>query len=147
MTSIDFYIQVDDKLDLARKLCAKALANKARMVLWLADRAGCQNLSRLIWSQPSTGFIPHCANADPLAAVTPIIIDCDSGPFPHDHVLVNLRTEIPPFFSRFERMIEIVSAIDDDDKRAARERYRHYRDRGYELRTHDLARLANAGMH
>jgi DNA polymerase-3 subunit chi len=52
-------------------------------------------------------------------------------------VLVNLRAEWPPFFGRFERLIEIVST-DEDDRSRARERYKFYRDRGYQIRTHDL---------
>ncbi len=144
MTSIDFYTNVDDKHDLARKLCAKALASRARMMLWLPDQVACQRLSRSIWSLPPTGFIPHCGAQDPLAAKTPIILDCEAGPFPHDEVLVNLRSEVPPFFSRFQRLIEIVSANDEDDKRQARSRFRHYRDRGYEMRTHDMAPVSNA---
>lgn len=144
MTSIDFYTQVDDKHDFARRLCTKALASRARILIWLADPTESQKLSRLLWSVPSTGFVPHCAASDPLAARTPIVLDHAAGPFPHDDVLVNLRCEVPPFFSRFQRMIEIVSASDEDDKREARERFRHYRDRGYELRTHDMAKLAAA---
>ena len=140
MTTIDFYVHVDDKHDTVRKLCSKALATKARLVLWTADRAASQRLSKLLWSVPSTGFVPHVSGTDPLAAVTPIILDCEAGPFPHDEVLVNLRTEVPPFFSRFQRLIEIVSASDEDDRRDARDRFRHYRDRGYEIRTHDMAR-------
>lgn len=138
MTTIDFYVQATDKNEVVRRLCGKALATKARIVLWVQDHAACQRLSRLIWSTPSTGFVPHCSAADPLAAVTPVILDCESGPFPHDDVLINLRSEIPPFFSRFQRLIEIVSVVDEDDKREARSRFRHYRDRGYEIRTHDL---------
>lgn len=145
MTNIDFYTQVDDKHDFARKLCAKALANRARLLIWLQDPGACQKLSRLLWSVPSTGFVPHCISSDPLAARTPIVLDCTSGPHPHDEVLVNLRNEVPPFFSRFQRMIEIVSAADEDDKREARDRFRHYRDRGYELRTHDMAKIAASG--
>ena len=56
-------------------------------------------------------------------------------------MLLNLRGEWPPFFSRFERLIEIVS-LDDEDKRLARERYKFYRDRGYEIRNHDLSKSA-----
>jgi len=144
VTSIDFYTNVADKHDLARKLCTKALANRARMVLWLPDQAACQRLSRSIWSLPPTGFVPHCSAEDPLAAKTPIILDYATGPFPHDEVLVNLRSEVPPFFSRFQRMIEIVSATDEDDKREARSRFRHYRDRGYEMRTHDMSVVSSA---
>jgi DNA polymerase-3 subunit chi len=139
VTSIDFYTQVDDKYDFARRLCLKALATRVRLLLWLPDAAACQRLSRLLWSTPATGFVPHCSADDKLAAVTPIVLDTGAGPFPHDDVLINLRDELPPFFSRFQRMIEIVSASDDDDKERARGRYRHYRDRGYEIRTHDMA--------
>ena len=142
MTNIDFYTQVDDKRELARRLCVKALASRARLVLWLPDPPACQRVSKLLWSMPAISFIPHCMTGDKLAPVTPILLDCDAGPYPHDEVLVNLRNEVPPFFSRFQRMIEIVSAEDEDDKQQARARYRHYRDRGYEIRTHDMARAA-----
>ena len=37
-----------------------------------------------------------------------------------------------------QRLIEIVS-LDEEDRRRARERYKFYRDRGYEIRTHDLS--------
>ena len=53
-------------------------------------------------------------------------------------VLVNLTGAPPPFFSRFERLAEIV-ATDESAVAAGRERYRYYRERGYELRAHNLA--------
>jgi DNA polymerase-3 subunit chi len=88
---------------------------------------------------PPIGFVPHCAPDDPLAAETPVIIDCSGDNLLHDEVLLNLRTESPLFFGRFQRLIEIVS-LDDEDRRAARERFRFYRERGYEIRTHDLSK-------
>ena len=51
-------------------------------------------------------------------------------------MLVNLHAEPPPFFSRFERLAEIVGV--DDAAAAGRERYKFYRERGYELRAHDM---------
>ncbi|RDJ93817.1 DNA polymerase III subunit chi, partial [Lacticaseibacillus rhamnosus] len=45
------------------------------------------------------------------------------------------------FFSRFQRLVEIVGT-DASDRQAARERYRFYRDRGYEIRTHQLGEPA-----
>ena len=138
MTRIDFYHRVGDKHELVRRLCAKALGARARMLLWPADAEACQRLSRYLWSVPATGFLPHVPASDRLAASTPIILDCAPEQFPHDDVLVNLRAEIPPFFSRFRRLIEVVSAA-EDDVREARERYRYYRDRGYELATHDMS--------
>ena len=109
-------------------------------MLWAEDREACQRLSRVLWSEPATGFVPHVASHDPLAPVTPIIVDCDASQLPHDDVLVNLRREVPPFFSRFRRLLEIVASADEDEAREARARFRYYRDRGYELRTHDMAR-------
>ena len=139
MTQIDFYVQVSDKHETVRKLCSKALAADAKLVIWTADAAASARLSRLLWSIPSTGFLPHCLSTDPLAARTPIVLDYLGETFPHDQVLINLRAEVPTFFSRFQRLIEVVSATDAEDKQRARERFRYYRDRGYEIRTRDLA--------
>lgn len=147
MTQIDFYVQVSDKHETVRKLCNKALASGAKLVIWTLDSAASERLSRMLWSIPSIGFVPHCSSTDPLAARTPIVLDYLGEIFPHDQVLINLRSEVPAFFSRFERLIELVSADDDDDKQHARERFRYYRDRGYEIRTHDLTRnLASAAI-
>jgi DNA polymerase-3 subunit chi len=53
-------------------------------------------------------------------------------------VLLNLRAEWPPFFGRFERLVEIIST-DEDDRQSGRERWKFYKDRGYEMRIHDLS--------
>jgi len=98
-----------------------------------------QYIDRLLWTTPPTGFVPHCRPEDPLATLTPVIVGEAAAPLPHDEVLVNLRVEWPPFFSRFQRLVEIVSR-DEGDRAGARERYRFYRDRGYEIRTHDLSK-------
>jgi DNA polymerase-3 subunit chi len=142
MTQIDFYVQVDDRQETARKLCGKALGASAKLVIWCADQNAGQRLSRLLWSIPATGFLPHCFAADPLAPRTPILLAWEDGAFAHDDILINLRDEVPAFFSRFERLIEIVST-DEADKRSARDRFRYYRDRGYEIRTHDMTGNGN----
>ena len=75
----------------------------------------------------------------PLAADTPILIGHaleHAGPAA---VLVNLHSSPPPFFSRFERLAEIVGT-DDADAAAGRERWKFYKERGYELRAHNLSR-------
>jgi DNA polymerase III subunit chi len=40
-------------------------------------------------------------------------------------------------------LIEIVAG-GEEDKQRARDRYKFYRDRGYEIRTHDLAKAGGA---
>ncbi len=139
MTQIDFYTHVEDKLKTACTLAAKAFARGLRLTAYCPDPETAQRLDRLLWTTPATGFLPHCGPDDPLAAETPVIIDCGGDNLLHDQVLLNLRPEWPPFFSRFQRLIEIVS-LEDADRTGARERFRFYRDPGYEIPTHDLSK-------
>jgi len=139
MTQIDFYTHVDDKLKTACTLTGKAFARGLKVTVFCPDPELAQRVDRLLWTAPAIGFVPHCAPDDPLAQDTPVIVDYRGDPLLHDEVLVNLRPEWPPFFSRFQRLLEIVSR-DDADRAAARERFRFYRDRGYDIRTHDLSK-------
>ena len=59
-------------------------------------------------------------------------------------VLVNLAPVPPPFFSRFERLAEIAPR-DEAGAAAARDRFRFYRERGYDMRTHNLGDRAPRG--
>ena len=137
MTEVLFYANADNKLQTACTLTAKALARGMRVMLFTPDSATTERLSKLIWSAPATGFVPHCRSADRLAPVTPVIVDHVAEPLIHDQVLVNLCELTPPFFSRFQRLVEIVGT-EEVDRAAARARFRFYRDRGYEIRTHNL---------
>jgi DNA polymerase-3 subunit chi len=140
MTSIDFYTHVADRLEVAARLVAKAFAQHGRVRVLTPDPGTTDALDRRLWLKPPTAFLPHCRVDAVLAAQTPIWVDhSDDHPGPAA-VLINLRTEPPSFFSRFERLAEIVGA-DEADTAAGRERYRFYRERGYELRTHSLAEL------
>jgi len=139
MTQIDFYTHVEDKLKTACTLAGKACAHGLRLTVCCPDPETAQRLDRLMWTTPPTGFVPHCGPDDPLAADTPVIIDCGGDNLLHDEVLLNLRPECPQYFSRFRRLIEIVG-VEDADRAGARERFRFYRDRGYEIRTHDLSK-------
>ena len=138
MTQIDFYTHVEDKLNTAARLAAKAYRQGMRSTVLCSNAESAQRFDRLLWITPAIGFIPHCFADDPLARVTPIVLDWRSTEIINDDLLPNLGEERPPSFSRFRRLIEIV-ALDDEDRHAARERYKFYRDRGYDIRTHDLS--------
>ncbi len=141
MTEIDFYFHVEDKLRTTCALSAKASQRGLRVLAYCADSESGQKLSRMMWTTPATGFLPHCSSTDKLASVTPIIISSDINEPPHDQLLINLRDEQPSFFGRFQRLIEVVS-LDEDDRQRARERFKFYRDRGYQIRSHDMSREA-----
>ncbi|MEP7182928.1 MAG: DNA polymerase III subunit chi [Betaproteobacteria bacterium] len=138
MTTIDFYTRCGNRLEVAAKLVAKAWAQHGSVRVLTADAAATADFDRLLWLWPPTGFLPHCRLDSPLAGETPILVDHVADHEGPAAVLINLHPSPPPFFSRFERLAEIVSR-DDGDVAAGRERFRFYRERGYELRAHDLS--------
>ncbi len=142
MTSIDFYFNAGDRLDVACRLAGKALQQKKRVLLYAPQAELAQKLDRMLWTAQAVSFIPHCAAHDPLAAETPVLIASDDEAPAHAcEVLVNLSAECPPFFERHERLLEIV-AQDEAERQAGRARFKFYRDRGYAIRSHDLAQGA-----
>ena len=142
MTSIDFYFNADDPLGVACRLAGKALQQKKRVLIYAPQPELAQKIDRLLWTSQSVSFIPHCYAHDPLAAVTPVLIAADDGPQAAAcEVLLNLSPDCPPFFERHERLLEIV-AQEEEQVVAGRARFKFYRDRGYELRSHDLAKAA-----
>lgn len=138
MTQIDFYTHVADKHRVACVLTAKALDRGLRVAIY-GDGDSTDTMDRLLWTTPPIGFIPHCRPQHRFAGQTPVVLYREPEEPIHDEVLLNLDRDRPPFFSRFQRLIEIVS-LDPADREAARERYRFYRDRGYDIRTHDLGK-------
>ena len=139
MTEITFYFNSPDKLATARALAHKVFEQKKKVLIFSADARTLGALDTLLWSVPPTGFLPHCRASDAMAAETPVLLTSDPDALPHHEILMNLDGERPANFSRFERLLEIVSRDDDDDRARARERFKFYRDRGYEIVRHDLA--------
>ena len=139
MTSIDFYFNAADRLEVACRLAGKALQQKKRVLIYAPQADDAQRLDRLLWTTQAVSFIPHCMAHDPLAADTPVLIATgDEAAGANCEVLVNLAAEHPPFFERHERLLEIV-AQEDGEKQAGRARFKYYRERGYALKSHDLA--------
>lgn len=138
MTSVDFYFNAADKLQVACRLAGKALAQGKRLLIYAPQAETAQSIDRLLWTWPATGFVPHCRAGDALAAETPVLIAAEADAAAPCDILLNLGPETPPAFERFERLLEVV-ARDDGDRQAARARYRFYRERGYRVADHDLA--------
>ena len=133
MTRIDFHSNVPDKIAYACRLVRKARAANCRIVLLTADRNDLATLDQALWTFSAQDFLPHVMAGDPLAGATPVILTySDQAELPHHQILINLSTNTPEHFARFERMFEVISA-DDADKTAGRERYRFYQQRGYPL--------------
>jgi DNA polymerase-3 subunit chi len=150
MTKVDFYTGSPDKLRTACQLSHKAMQSGVRAVISAPDAATTDALDKLLWHYPATAFIPHSRSDAgtseqipvPNLSKWPVIINHGSDKFPHHELLISLHDECMPFFSRFERVIEIISS-DAEDSRMGRERFKFYRDRGYELHHIDLSKTQN----
>lgn len=140
MTRVDFHFNVHDKVDYGCRLIRKIRRAGNRAVVFCDDAAELHRLDVTLWSFGPLEFIPHVPASHPLAARTPVLLTAAESDLPASHyeVLVNLGRETPPFFTRFERLVEVVGHQDDDRSRA-RQRFRFYKDRGYPLATHEVA--------
>lgn len=135
MTEIDFYIleqeSDQERLRYACRLTEKGYQLGHRVYLHCADAASAELLGRLLWSFRAGSFVPH----DPAGSEpeTPVHVGYDFEPREGCELLINLSDSVPPFFARFERLMEVVGAA---GKAAGRERFRFYKERGYTLRHH-----------
>lgn len=141
MTEITFYTFADDPLDVARRLAAKAHGQGRKVMIYAPDAAAADAIDRLLWTSPALGFVPHCRDSDALASETPVLIGTNADALASADVMINLHSDPPPAFARFERLVEIVGR-DAAGRELGRARYRFYQARGYALSTHDLSRRA-----
>jgi len=138
VTSIDFYFNAEDRLQVACRLAGKAVSQKKRMLIYAPDAELAGRIDKMLWTWPAIGFVPHVPAHDALASETPVLIAGGEETPAGIDVLLNLSAQCPPHFERFERLLELVG-VEDEDKKSGRERYRFYRDRGYPIANHDLA--------
>ena len=144
MTEIEFHVNVADKLHYSCRLLRKVVRSGAKAVV-TAEAEMLAQLDQLLWQFSATEFLPHClANAPAhTLAITPVLLAEQLDGCPADSVLINLGQGVPANFERFERFIEVASDL-PDDLGSARTRWKHYKDRGYSLKRHELQTAAVA---
>ena len=141
MTKVDFYLLGTGNN--SRALFACRLAEKVwrlghRVYLLAADSPAANQLDELLWTFSQGSFVPHALyRQEEDADNHPVLIGHAEPPAALSDVLISLSAEVPAWFSRFTRVVEMVGAS-EDDKARARERFRFYRERGYPLETHNL---------
>lgn len=147
MTKVSFYVlqsaaqQDKDRLLLACRIAEKALRaaveKPSLTYIYCPDVAELATLDDLLWTFRQGSFVAH----EKLGAVrdwtdaAPVIIGSEEPAKELNGVLINLAAEVPLFFSRFERVAEIIGNAGRDSGRL---RYQFYKDRGYPLETHKI---------
>jgi DNA polymerase III subunit chi len=142
---IDFYIldqaSGQKSLHFACRLLEKAYAENQRVYIQVNSKEEAERLDTFLWTYRDDSFLPHnLYDQATHSCPPPIQIGYNETPKDYsnsNNILLNLSREIPGFFKQFERVIEIVFS-DSRVQQLARERYRYYRDQGYEMNTHKL---------
>lgn len=143
MTRVDFYIlphaeaSATQRLDFACRLTEKALANQHRILLTVDDAEAAAALDKALWAFKPESFIPHQIVTDGVSSKCQVEISfAESSPDHHD-MLINLATQLPPHFSQFKRLAEIVTQI-PEVLESTREHYSYFKQRGYPINHHKL---------
>ncbi len=152
MTQIDFYILATDSNDswlrFACRITAKARQQKLQVYLHSETEADATRLDGLLWTFSQGSFIPHrlVRKDSDVPFEEPVLIGRDdlvaelpaaTAVSQRWDLMINLTTQVPDFFSRYDRIVEVIDA-NPARRENGRERFRFYRDRGYELKTHNI---------
>ncbi len=145
MTRVDFYVIADEseaaRLSVACRLAEKAHVHGHSVHVHTEDQAQAKSLDAFMWSFRDGGFVPHALVDDDIntrfPGAAPIQIGHGQEPGANTEILINLGASVPDFFSRLDRVMEIVGG-NTATRASARERFKFYRDRGYDLKSHNL---------
>lgn len=139
MTRVGFYVvqaaEPGQRLAVAVRLADKAFQRGHRIFINAADEAQARALDELMWSFRPSSFLPHGLHGQEHSDT--VAIGWGQEPQNHSDLLINLQLEIPSFFSRFQRVAEVVTQ-DPASLDALRASWTFYKERGYQLEKHDL---------
>ena len=138
MTKVDFYIlQTGSREHTACKLIEKAFGLGHRIYVHAGSEEQLEKIDNLLWTYRAGSFIPHQRYQSDSSEDSPVQLGIHDAPNVDSDVLINLATEVPLFFSRFQRVAELVGP-DEQAKVLGRQNFQFYRDRGYSLNTYNL---------
>lgn len=141
MTRVDFYlVGGNGKRELFTcRLVQKIYQQGHRAYVLVESDTQAQALDNALWTFNESSFVPHALHREDrhADADSPVLLGTGEPPADIHDVLILLSAETPAWFSRFERVAEVVGNS-DNERASARERFRFYRDRGYPLDTHEV---------
>lgn len=140
MTRIDFYIltssQEASRFDFAARLCEKAYRQNWRALILTPDEDAAGKVSQTFWHFRPESFLAHSILGQ-TELPSSIRISAGADDADHHDLLINLTQAVPPMFSRFKRMAEIV-VQSPDVLAGTRQNYSFYKKRGYPVITNNI---------
>ena len=141
MPRVDFYILTtpskQDTLRLACRLAEKAWRMGHRVYVATDSADAARKVDAFMWTFRPDSFVPHGRYPEDADGEFPILVGHAKTPQEWGEVLINLTHSIPDLHQSFRRVAEFVSD-DDESRRLGRDRYRYYRDQGYDVDSHRL---------
>ena len=138
---VDFYVvngqQERDREIFACRLAEKAYKQGLQILLRTSDEAQTYAIDNLLWSYSQGSFVPH--SADRNDKDSPVRVWHEQCAEDQADLLINLNTRGPIDPAAYARIAEVIN--EDPERRAmARERYKTYRDQGFEVSSHNVGR-------
>ena len=137
MTKIDFYLVKGDELLFACRLIALMYRRGHKVHVQTPSIEYAKALDEKLWNYSEDAFIPHSLKEHQFDSPIKICTETDSPE--HKDVFVNLSRSTPKFFSRFDRVAEVVPE-NELERSFARKAYAYYKERGYEVSYHKMGR-------
>ena len=138
MPRVDFYILGEGQTK--ERFCCE-LAGKIRkqdkdIYIQAESREHADSLDDLMWTYRDISFLPHAIQGEQ-SDLDSIIIGWQDPLADADSVMINLAQDIPALAEDYERVVEIV---EDNHRNEGRNRYKRYRDAGFDMHNHDMSK-------
>lgn len=138
---VDFYLLESDqnsaRLNVACRLLEKAYLRGHKVFVLCNNKEDAELIDELLWTFKEDSFIPHNLQGEGPEPPPPIQIGYEKEPRGFNDILLNMTAEIPPFYTKFKRVMELV-INSEAEKEQSRAHYREYRAQGCELHTHAI---------
>jgi DNA polymerase III subunit chi len=137
MPQITFHVVTeaapDAHLRVACRLAEEAVDQGQQVFVRVADDAQAKRIDDLLWTFGDRSFLPHelATSPDHQPSHQRIRVLIGTTVVAHSDCVINIAVDLPPNLGALKNVIELVPA-DDTLKRAARARFKSYRDAGFE---------------
>lgn len=119
-------------------LAANAWRLGKRVLITCQTEQQALEIDELLWARDPDSFVPHNLSGEATQYPTPIEISWSGKRNAQRRdLLISLQNDIPPFAQSFTQIIDFVP-VEEENKAIARERYKQYRQMGWQLTTEQV---------
>lgn len=134
MKQVTFYLLSQDCItESACNLAVKQWRTGKKVLIACETEQQAYQIDDALWARNPDDFIPHNLSGESTPYPTPIEISwAGKRNAQRRDVLISLQRQIPDFIASFNQVIDFVPT-DEAEKAIARERYKQYRQMGWQL--------------